>query len=142
MRNEDELMNYAIKQEAICRKNDSISDALFEEYGVNRGLRDMNGKGVLTGLTTISKIVSFQNVNGVQTPCDGQLWYRGYNVQNLVKCIGIRSERQDTTSHGVHNIPGGRFHNHISGKISRKGSALRHNLTELLQFFLTWSLSK
>ncbi|MEY8237400.1 citrate/2-methylcitrate synthase [Lachnospiraceae bacterium 66-29] len=88
MRNEDELMNYAIKQEAICRKNDSISDALFEEYGVNRGLRDMNGKGVLTGLTTISKIVSFQNVNGVQTPCDGQLWYRGYNVQNLVKCIG------------------------------------------------------
>ena len=33
MRNEDELMNYAIKQEAICRKNDSISDALFEEYG-------------------------------------------------------------------------------------------------------------
>lgn len=88
MRNEDELMNYAIKQEAICRKNDSISDALFEEYGVNRGLRDMNGKGVLTGLTTISKIISFQDVNGVQTPCDGQLWYRGYKVQHLVKCIG------------------------------------------------------
>lgn len=88
MRNEDELMNYAIKQEEICRKNDSISDKLFEEYGVNRGLRDMNGKGVLTGLTTISKIVSFQNVNGIQTPCDGELWYRGYNVQNLVRHIG------------------------------------------------------
>ncbi|MCI9446073.1 MAG: citrate/2-methylcitrate synthase [Lachnospiraceae bacterium] len=88
MRNEDELMNYAIKQEAVCRKNDSISDKLFEEYGVNRGLRDMNGKGVLTGLTTISKIVSFEKVNGVQTPCDGQLWYRGYNVQNLVQRIG------------------------------------------------------
>lgn len=88
MRNEDELMNYAIKQEAICRKNDSISDKLFEEYGVNRGLRDMNGKGVLTGLTNISKIVSFKNVDGVQTPCDGELWYRGYNVQNLVSCIG------------------------------------------------------
>lgn len=88
MRNEDELMNYAIKQEAICRKNDSISDKLFEEYGVNRGLRDMNGKGVLTGLTNISKIVSFKNVDGVQSPCDGELWYRGYNVQNLVNCIG------------------------------------------------------
>lgn len=88
MRNEDELMNYAIKQEGICRKNDNISDKLFEEYGVNRGLRDMNGKGVLTGLTNISKIVSFKNVDGVQTPCDGQLWYRGYNVQNLVNCIG------------------------------------------------------
>ncbi len=88
MRNEDELMNYAVRQEAVCRKNDSISDTLFEEYGVNRGLRDMNGKGVLTGLTTISKIVSFQDVNGVKTPCDGQLWYRGYNVQNLVRHIG------------------------------------------------------
>ncbi|MEY8518874.1 citrate/2-methylcitrate synthase [Lachnospiraceae bacterium 29-84] len=85
MRNENELMDYAIKQEAICRKNDSISDVLFEEYGVNRGLRDQSGKGVLTGLTTISKIVSFQDTNGVKTPCDGQLWYRGYNVQNLVK---------------------------------------------------------
>ncbi len=88
MRNEDELMNYAIKQEAICRKNDSISDKLFEEYGVNRGLRDMNGKGVLTGLTNISKIVSFQDVDGVKTPCDGQLWYRGYNVHSLVRKIG------------------------------------------------------
>ena len=88
MRNEDELMNYAIKQEAICRKNDSISDKLFEEYGVNRGLRDMNGKGVLTGLTNISKIVSFKKVDGVQSPCDGELWYRGYNVQNLVSRIG------------------------------------------------------
>ncbi|MEY8392431.1 citrate/2-methylcitrate synthase [Lachnospiraceae bacterium] len=88
MRNEDELMSYAVQQEAICRKNDSISDTLFEEYGVNRGLRDMNGKGVLTGLTTISKIVSFKEENGVKTPCDGQLWYRGYNVQNLVKHIG------------------------------------------------------
>ena len=85
MRNENELMDYAIKQEEICRKNDSISDVLFEEYGVNRGLRDQSGKGVLTGLTTISKIVSFQDTNGVKTPCDGQLWYRGYNVQNLVK---------------------------------------------------------
>lgn len=88
MRNEDELMNYAIRQEKICRKNDSISDKLFEEYGVNRGLRDMSGKGVLTGLTNISKIVSFQDVDGVKSPCDGQLWYRGYNVQNLVRRIG------------------------------------------------------
>ena len=51
-------------------------------------MRDMNGKGVLTGLTTISKIVSFADVDGVKTPCDGQLWYRGYNVQNLVRHIG------------------------------------------------------
>lgn len=88
MRNEDELMNYAAKQETVCRRNDSISDKLFEEYGVNRGLRDMNGKGVLTGLTNISKIVSFRDVDGVKTPCDGELWYRGYNVHSLVRNIG------------------------------------------------------
>ena len=87
MRNENELMDYAVKQEPLCRKNDSISDSLFEEYGVNRGLRDQNGKGVLTGLTNISKIVSFQEVDGVKSPCDGQLWYRGYNVQNLVRQV-------------------------------------------------------
>ena len=48
----------------------------------------------------------------------------------------------DTTKTTNAAIIGRRFHNHISGKISRKGSALRHNLTKLLQFFLTWSLSK
>lgn len=48
----------------MCITNDTISDRLFQEYGVNRGLRDVNGKGVLTGLTRISKIVSFKDENG------------------------------------------------------------------------------
>ena len=47
------LANYAAKKQDICIKNDTISDSLFREYGVNRGLRDVNGKGVLTGLTNI-----------------------------------------------------------------------------------------
>ena len=51
---------YANDQQALCRQNDFIPDSLFREYGVNRGLRDVNGVGVLTGLTNISKIVSFQ----------------------------------------------------------------------------------
>ncbi len=51
---------------------------------MNRGLRDINGKGVLTGLTTISQIVSFKDVDGVKAPCDGELWYRGYDVRELV----------------------------------------------------------
>ena len=78
------VAEYAIRQEEICRKNDTISPRLFEEYGVNRGLRDANGNGVLTGLTNISKIKSFENIKGEKTPCDGKLWYRGYPVEMLI----------------------------------------------------------
>ncbi len=75
------------KYRDLCVSNDTISDDLFREFGVNRGLRDINGNGVLTGLTNISKIESFQEENGVKQPCDGKLWYRGYNVIDLVRTI-------------------------------------------------------
>ncbi len=84
---EQEISSYAGRQEELCRKNDTISDNLFQKYGVYRGLRDQNGKGVLVGLTSISKIVSFQEVDGVKTPCDGQLWYRGYPIRSLVNAL-------------------------------------------------------
>lgn len=83
-----DFAEYAAKKEILCRKNDMISDKLFREYGVNRGLRDENGKGVLTGLTNISKIVSFQNIDGKSVPCDGQLWYRGYRINTLIRELG------------------------------------------------------
>lgn len=83
------LANYAAEKRMMCIENDTISDSLFQEYGVNRGLRDVNGKGVLTGLTRISKIVSFkEDENGKTIPCDGELWYRGYNVKTLIGSIG------------------------------------------------------
>ena len=83
------LANYAADKRMMCIENDTISDSLFQEYGVNRGLRDVNGKGVLTGLTRISKIVSFkEDENGKTIPCDGELWYRGYNVKTLIGSIG------------------------------------------------------
>ena len=86
---EEQLANYAAQKKALCVENDTISDSLFQEYGVNRGLRDVNGKGVLTGLTNISKIVSFKDdENGNTVPCDGELWYRGYNVKTLINSIG------------------------------------------------------
>ncbi|MBR1772159.1 MAG: citrate/2-methylcitrate synthase [Lachnospiraceae bacterium] len=69
----------------LCREADQIDLKLFDEYEVQRGLRDKNGNGVLTGLTKISRIESFQMVNGVKTPCEGKLWYRGYNCIELVK---------------------------------------------------------
>ena len=52
----EQVNDYFEELEAVCLKNDNIAPRLFEEYGVNKGLRDENGKGVLTGLTNISKI--------------------------------------------------------------------------------------
>ena len=49
MKYEENMIRYAQKQQDICRRNDTISDHLFEEYGVNRGLRDKAGKGVRDG---------------------------------------------------------------------------------------------
>lgn len=80
--------DYISRQELICRENDAISPRLYEEYGVNLGLRDEKGNGVLTGLTTISKIVSTKVEGGQKVPCDGQLWYRGYRVEELIKSLG------------------------------------------------------
>ena len=54
----EQMIDYVSQLESVCVKNDTIAPRLFEEYGVNKGLRDENGKGVLTGLTNISKIVS------------------------------------------------------------------------------------
>ena len=78
------IRDYAARQSELCRRHDTISDDLFVEYGVNRGLRDVNGKGVLTGLTTISEIISFKDIGGERTPVDGELWYRGYKVNTLI----------------------------------------------------------
>ena len=57
---------------------------LFAEYGVKRGLRDINGKGVLTGITNISRVESTQIIDGKSVPCPGRLFYRGYNIKDLV----------------------------------------------------------
>ncbi len=80
----ERLNVYAAEKQSLCTEYDTISDDLFKEYGVNRGLRDVNGKGVLTGLTRISKIVSFKDENGTHEPCEGELWYRGYNINTLI----------------------------------------------------------
>ncbi|MBQ8827650.1 MAG: citrate synthase, partial [Clostridia bacterium] len=76
------IKEYAETQAALCGENDAISPLLYKEYGVKRGLRDENGDGVLTGLTNISKIVSFKRENGEKVPCEGELWYRGYNIRS------------------------------------------------------------
>lgn len=88
MRRKEEYLNeYA----ALCREADKIDVQLFNEYGVQRGLRDKNGNGVVAGLTNISRIESFKIEDGKKIPCEGRLWYRGYDTIELVK--GFRGKR-------------------------------------------------
>lgn len=86
-KNEFLLNDYA----QLCREADSLEPELFDKYEVQRGLRDKNGNGVVTGLTNISRIESFKMEDGVKTPCEGKLWYRGYDCIELVK--GFRKKR-------------------------------------------------
>ncbi len=76
----------------LCKENSQIDLSLYGKYDVKRGLRDINGNGVLAGLTEISEINSFKNVNGVKTPCEGKLYYRGIDVEDLTK--GFLSEKR------------------------------------------------
>jgi len=76
-----EIVNLAKKSEHAG----IIDSSLFAKYDVKRGLRDINGKGVLAGLTTISDVRASEIINGEVVPAHGQLFYRGYNVEDLIQ---------------------------------------------------------
>ncbi len=76
----------------LCESHDLIDPELYTKYEVKRGLRDLDGKGVLTGLTEISTINSARVIDGVSTPIEGELFYRGINIYDLVK--GFTSENR------------------------------------------------
>lgn len=76
----------------LCLTNSSIDPELYGKYKVNRGLRDLQGNGVLTGLTEISEIQSFDFVDGEKLPCEGKLFYRGIDVEDIVN--GFISEKR------------------------------------------------
>lgn len=67
-----------------CVEHNRIDPELYGKYDVKRGLRDINGKGVLAGLTEISEVRSSVVKDGVSVPCDGELFYRGINVKNII----------------------------------------------------------
>lgn len=76
-----------------CLQNNIIDPEFYNKYDVKRGLRDVNGKGVLTGLTEISEVFSFiEKPDGTRIPQDGRLFYRGYDVEDIVK--GFTSENR------------------------------------------------
>ena len=72
----------------LCQKNGKIDPELYGKYDVKRGLRDINGKGVLAGLTEISEVRATKKVDGKEVPCEGQLFYRGVNVEDIIRgCV-------------------------------------------------------
>lgn len=81
-----------------CMNSGVIDSNLYIEYDVKRGLRDNNGKGVLTGLTEISDVVAFDMQDGELVPCDGRLYYQGYDVYDLIeKAENRRFAFEETT---------------------------------------------
>lgn len=75
----------------LNRQAATIDPSLFAEYDVKRGLRDLNGKGVLVGLTEISDVCSTKVVDGNLVPAPGELYYRGYNVKDLIQGLSDNS---------------------------------------------------
>lgn len=69
----------------LARKSTIIDSAYYDQYDVKRGLRDINGKGVLAGLTEISEIISKKKADGEEIPVDGELYYRGIRIEDIVK---------------------------------------------------------
>jgi len=83
-RNYSKTTEKIVKLSQLCIENSSIDPSLYSTHNVKRGLRDLDGKGVVTGLTEVSTINSSKIINGEQHPCEGELYYRGINVENLV----------------------------------------------------------
>ena len=84
------MNNLTAKEMALaekCLQNSKIDPQLYIDNKVNRGLRDLNGNGVLTGLTEISDIISKKVINGEEVPCEGELYYRGYPVEDIVNGV-------------------------------------------------------
>ncbi|MCR5691807.1 MAG: citrate synthase, partial [Eubacterium sp.] len=72
------------KMASVCEESSTIDPSLFGKYEVKRGLRDLNGQGVLTGLTEVSEIRSRKMVDDEWVPCEGELYYQGINIEDLV----------------------------------------------------------
>ena len=84
-RSYSEITPYIQELATLSDRNNAIEPEMYAQYHVNRGLRDMNGNGVVTGLTEVSHIqAKIRNGNGDVVPCEGQLYYRGINVRDLV----------------------------------------------------------
>lgn len=85
MTNFSEITPDILAYAKLMESSSAIDPQLYTRYEVKRGLRDLNGQGVLAGLTEISEICAFDTAEGRQIPCEGRLYYRGINVEDIVK---------------------------------------------------------
>ena len=79
------------KEYLVYKLSDEVKDACkipqeaFTKYGVKRGLRNEDGSGVLVGLTNIGNVIGYDRAeDGTLKPCHGRLYYRGYELDDLV----------------------------------------------------------
>ena len=82
-----------------CMLSGAINLDLYTEYDVKRGLRDANGKGVLTGLTEISDVIGHKTKAGKEVPCEGELYYQGYNIMELTESFEDRRYAFEETTY-------------------------------------------
>ncbi len=87
-----EITPEILRLSEACVAHDAIDPSLYVKYDVKRGLRDLNGKGVVAGLTEISDIISSKEVNGETVSCEGELYYRGIDIKELTRGF-IREKR-------------------------------------------------
>ncbi|MDK2808706.1 MAG: citrate synthase [Clostridiales bacterium] len=73
-----------IQLSQLCKENMRINPELYSKYEVKRGLRDISGQGVLTGLTDISEIRSYTMVDRDMVPMEGKLYYQGIDIEDIV----------------------------------------------------------
>jgi len=85
--NQKEFMKNVEEWSDICLNDEKIDLEAYDRFEVKRGLRDKSGDGVVAGLTKVSKILSNRTVDGEKVPCEGQLFYRGYNIHDLVNGV-------------------------------------------------------
>ena len=82
--NYSEITEDILKLAEKCQSH-TIDPELYGKYEVKRGLRDLSGKGVLTGLTEIGEIKAYTIDDEELVPCEGQLFYRGYDIEKIVE---------------------------------------------------------
>ncbi len=82
-----------------CMISGAMDLNLYQEYDVKRGLRESDGKGVLTGLTEISDVVAFKTVDGEKEPQEGQLFFRGYDIMDLKNGFAKRKFNYEETAY-------------------------------------------
>lgn len=92
MRNKSEFDDHLLQWSKIIEQTNTIDPKLYPEHNIKRGLRNENGTGVLVGITRVGSVIGYRKENDKKVPIDGELYYRGYSIFDLVK--GFQNENR------------------------------------------------